>query len=336
MKVLRYASALALTVCAIGLAAESASGSPATDAKSRCVKATNIEAIIDDSGSMAATDPNRLRVQGLDLLINSLDPKTLLGAIEFGGSFDPSTPSADTIFGPEPVGPNAAAMKSALDAKVNADNGTTDYNAAFALSDADNPTAGARIFLTDGAHNAGPYNNGHLIHKVPTYVIGFSPGLATAVDRARLKQIAADTGGHYYPLKDSSQLQSVINQIGAKLTCHKAPKRFTDHLKSGQSKPHSVPVTRATKSVQIALTWVSPLDTFTIYGVRLVNKHGKTIAKAARVKRLKVKTIRSSTFILVKVSKLRKGRLHFRVKATKIGSPVPSVTLTTQVTQAAR
>ena len=29
---------------------------------------TNIEAIIDDSGSMAGTDSNRLRVQAMDLL----------------------------------------------------------------------------------------------------------------------------------------------------------------------------------------------------------------------------------------------------------------------------
>src|SRR5205807_2348879 len=158
-------------------------------------------------------------------------------------------PAADTVFKPEAVGPNAAAMKADLDQKIHADNGATDYNAAFAQSDADNPTANARIFLTDGAHNQGTYNNGHLVHKVPTYVVGFSAGaVGSPADRARLKQIASDTGGHYYPLKDSSHLQSVMNAIGAALTCHAVPRHFNDQLKQGQSKSHKVPISGGTKS----------------------------------------------------------------------------------------
>lgn len=305
----------------------------ASSAKGRCTRATNIEAIIDDSGSMSLTDSNRLRVQGLDLLINSLSAGTTLGAVEFGASFDPATPSADTVFKPEAVGPNAASMKAALNQKIHADNGGTDYNSAFAQSDADNPTANARIFLTDGGHNVGTYNNGHLVHRVPTYVIGFSPGLVSPADRARLKQIASDTGGHYYVLKDSSHLQSVINSIGASLTCQKAPSHFVDHLKQGQSKSHHVKVKKGTKKVQLALTWASPQDRFTVSGIKLV-RNGKTVASAARVKRLKVKTTKSSTFILVKVTNLTSGQLKFKVKATKVGSLEPKVTLTTQVTQA--
>src|SRR3954453_1172569 len=76
-----------------------------------CQKVTNIEAIVDDSGSMPLTEPNRLRVQAMDLLINALDPSTTVGAIEFGSSFDPSEPSAHTIFGPHPDGPNEAATQ---------------------------------------------------------------------------------------------------------------------------------------------------------------------------------------------------------------------------------
>ena len=87
------------------------------------------------------------------------------------------------------------------------------YNAAFAQSDADNPNANARIFLTDGAHNADAYANGHLVHKVPTQVISFGSGLSPD-DQARLQTIANDTGGTYYPQVDSSQLQSVMNTIG--------------------------------------------------------------------------------------------------------------------------
>jgi hypothetical protein len=279
---------------------------------------------------MDSTDPNTLRVKALKLLINTLSPGTFLGAVEFGGN---RTPAADTVFKPQAVGPNATAMGKALDAKIKADNGTTDYNAAFAQSDADNPNAGARIFLTDGGHNEGDYNNGHLVHRVPTYVIGFSSGIAAA-DQQRLRTIAGDTGGFYTPLIDSSQLQSVMNNIGAALTCQAAPRTFTDQLALGATKPHSLPIASSTRSAQIALTWSSPLDRFTLTGLRLV-VHGKTVAVGARarLRRLTIKRTSSATFTVLKVSGLRPGTLKFQVRAGRIGSGAPRVTLTTQVRQ---
>jgi hypothetical protein len=318
---------------AIALPNGAATAASRAHASAGCTPATNIEAIIDDSGSMAGTDSNALRVKGLKLLIKTLSSGTSLGAVEFGGSFFSSTPSADTVFKPQPVGPNAAAMEAALDNKIKADNGSTDYNAAFAQSDADNPNAQARIFLTDGGHNVGTYNNGHLTHKVPTYVIAFSPGVAETEAQNRLKTIAGDTGGQFYPLTDSSQLQAVMNSIGAALTCQTLSVTFNDVLAVGASKVHAVSIGGNTKAIQIALTWVSPLDKFSISKLRLINR-GHLVARASRrVRKLKVRTSTSPTFTVLKVSGLSRGRLSFRVKATAIGSGVPKVTLTTQVSQ---
>ncbi|HEX3432628.1 MAG TPA: hypothetical protein VHT25_01035 [Solirubrobacteraceae bacterium] len=325
------AVATALSIAAVA-APSAAAGPSAVTSAAACTPATNIEAIIDDSGSMSITDPSTLRVKGLKLLINTLSSSTTLGAVEFGGNFGfGSTPSADTVFPPEPVGPNAATMASALESKILADNGGTDYNAAFAQSDADNPGALARIFLTDGGHDIGTYNNGHLTHKVPTYVVGFSSGVAAPEDQQRLQAIASETGGQFYPLTDSSQLQSVINSIGAQITCQTPPQSFSDALKQGASKAHAVTIGASTKSLQIALTWASPLDKFTISQLKLVRR-GKTIARAARhIKKLTVTTVTSPTFTVLKVSGLSKGKLSFKVKAAAIGSGQPQVTLTTQV-----
>lgn len=319
----------------LALAGPLASGAAAAGA---CTPKTNIEAIVDDSGSMAITDENKLRVQGLDLLIDTLPETTTLGAVEFGGSFIEGMPSADSVFKPEPIGPNATAMKNALGTAIQADNGGTDYNAAFAASDTENPTAQARIFLTDGGHDVGEYKNGHLTHNVPTYVIGFGTGLALPEDKARLERIAAETSGHFYSLTDSSQLQSVMNSIGAELTCQTPPRTFTDKLAQGKSATHVVTIGASTKTVQIALTWASPLDKFKLTGISLV-QHGKPIAvagrpgKARKPRKLNVKRHGSSTFLVAEVSGLSKGNLKFKVQAATIGSGEPQVTLTTQVGQ---
>ncbi len=270
----------------------------------------------------------------MNLLIDTLDPSTQLGAVEFGSEgFE--KPAADTVFSPAPVGSGAAAMRTELDQKIHADNGATDYNAAFAQADADNPGADARIFLTDGGHDVGTYAEGHLAHNAPTYVIGFSSGVASPEDQQRLKKIAADTHGHYYPLEDAGQLQSVMNSVSAALTCQTPPQQFSDQLAQGQSKPHSLAIGAATKTIQITLTWASPLDKFKLSGLRLVGKGGPiAIApRAHKVGKLKVSETASTTFTVLKVSQLRKGTLHFSVRAAKVGSGAPKATLTTQVSQ---
>src|SRR3954463_216292 len=149
-----------LVVAAV--ATPSSGNDPGVQAAAACTKATNIEAIIDDSGSMSLTDSSRLRVQAMDLLINALDGSPNLGPVEFGASFDPAVPSAEVVFPAEPISANAAAMKAALDTKIQADAGSTDYNAAFNTGRAANPGAKARIFLTDGNHNIGDYADAHL------------------------------------------------------------------------------------------------------------------------------------------------------------------------------
>jgi hypothetical protein len=315
---------------AAGASAASATGSAA------CTPVTNIEGIIDDSGSMEITDPNKLRVQAMDLLIKTLPTATTLGAIEFGSGFEeipgylPATPAATTIFPPEPIGPNGATMEAALTAGINADNGATDYNAAFAKADADDPTSQARIFLTDGGHDVGTYNEAHLAHNVPTYVIGFGGEISAPEDQARLKKIASDTGGKAYELEDDSELQAVVNSIGAELTCQTPPRKFTDELSQGQSKTHTITIGAKTHALRVTLSWSDPGDNFKLTGLQ-IKSHGKIIAVAPRPapkpKKLTVTTAaKSSTFAVFKVGHLRPGTLFFSVKGAKVSAGPVKVT----------
>ena len=324
---------LAAALLAIGLlAAPVATAAPSASAVS-CVRANDIEAIVDDSISMEFSDQSRLRVQAMSLLIDTLNPKTQLGAIEFGSEgFE--RPAAETLFPPQPIGPNAAAMKTVIDQRTKADNGATDYNAAFAKADADNPDADARVFLTDGGHTVDTYNEAHLAHKVPTYVIGFGTGLSSGSDQERLKKIAKDTGGKYFPLQDASQLQAVMNSAAAALTCQTPPRSFVDSLANGTvSKVHSLAVAAATPQLQITRSRASSADRFKLVGLRIVTPNGPdAVASAAK---LKVTKKASSTFVILKVSRVKKGKLRFKVKASKVASG-SKATVTTQVSQSRR
>jgi hypothetical protein len=319
-------------------AGAASAASPVATASAGCTPVTNVEAIIDDSGSMSVTDPNKLRVQAMDLLVKTVPSTTTLGAVAFGSGIEgipgvfEGTPAASTLFPPEPIGPNAAAMEASMKANINADDGATDYNGAFAKADADDPASQARIFLTDGGHDEGTYNEAHLAHNVPTYVIGFGSGLSLPEDKARLQKIAADTGGQVYELEDDSELQAVVNKIGAALTCKTPPRQYTDELSQGQTKTHTITIGPKTHVLQVTLTWSNPGDNFKLTGLR-IKSHGKIVAVARplpKPKKLKVKTAaKSSTFAVLKVSHLRPGTLFFGVKGAKVSGG--TVKVTTQV-----
>lgn len=317
-------AAIALMLAtAFALLSTSKSASAAT-----CVPATNIEAIVDDSGSMAASDFARNRVAGLEILISKAgNQKKQLGAIEFGSGFG-SMPAATQVFAPSLIGSSAAAMRAALRDKIKGDAGATDYNGAFALAQTENPSADARIFLTDGGHNAGDYLNGHA-GGPKTYVVGL--GFTTATpgdpDSTRLQQIASETGGAYFPNVTTDNVAATMNRVDAALGCQQISRTFTDKFrKKGQKRRKSLRVGRRAKSLELVLTWSSPLNRFDLKSVALKSRRGKK-------RRLKIRRIRGETFLTVRISNLRQGTLRFQLVARKLGQAGTGVNLTTQASQ---
>ncbi|MFY9468517.1 MAG: VWA domain-containing protein [Solirubrobacterales bacterium] len=306
---------------------------PAGAPAATCVPATNIEAIVDDSGSMDFTDRNVNRSEALKILIAKAgNAKKTLGALEFGSAgFSGGSPAATQLFAPGLIGANAAAMKTALDTNLKADHLGTDYNAAFALAGTENPNAAARIFLTDGGHNEGVYNNGHQ-GGPPTYVVGL--GITdTPVNEAseRLKAIAAETGGRYYPNVTTGNVNATMNEIDAALNCQSVAKTFTDKFtKQGQSVRRSSKIGAKSRSVDLLLSWEDPLNQFTIGSLKLDASRGRN-------PKLKITKQVGKTFLSVRVRGVKRGRLKFKLRAAKLGSlGLGQVTLTTQATQSRR
>ncbi len=313
-------------VCAV-TALAAALGAPAAHAA--CTPKTNLEAIIDDSGSMTFSDPNDLRIRALELLIDTQgNEKRTLGAVEFGTDAAP-------LFGPGLIGQNATAFKGVMSTALIEDGGGTDYNKAFAAAAAHNANATGRIFLTDGAHTAfDPYANGHQ-GGPPTYVLGLGTGGSGSPFDSLLNKIATDTGGLYRRADDASALQSAMFDLNSAIACQAPPKRFSDGFtKAGQAESHKVTIPRRITTAQFALTWANTADAFTIGKFRVIRR-GKVVARSAKVRKLKVSRRRGSTFTTVRVSGLVPGKLVFSVRATKISTPGTEVSLTTQVTRRA-
>jgi hypothetical protein len=355
------ASALALAIgAAIAPWGATASGGHAA-AVAGCVPVTSVEAIIDDSGSMSSTDSGRLRFNAMQLFIRQ-NPHDVLGAVQFGSS-------ASVIFGPTPVQGNESNMISALDAAIQADDGSTNYVDAFKTARASNPNSGARIFITDGGQTLNNLDaaNDHRGSGGPVYVIGLGIGAPGSgdPDADRLQRIAAETGGAYFSNVTSTglagqantSLQDVITTISSILACRDVP-AFTSiaFAQTGQRRSSSTPVIPGSTTANITLSWGNASNAYRVVQV-LIRKHGRTIAvgnvptgtparaaaagpgnaSAARrkhrrkkPKKLGVSSQTGPTFQTVDVTKVRGGTLVYKVQATTVLAPE---TISAQVSQ---
>jgi len=308
---------VALGAMMSGGAAAAPSGDDTAATAAKCQKSNDVEAIIDDSGSMDFSDSGKLRVELLRALtqLQRAQGKTL-GAVEFGDT-------AGVLFPPVTMPEPALSQINATAGLVQADNGLTDYNLAFNTAASANPNATSRIFLTDGGHNVGPYANGHL--GVKTFVIGFG-----AVNSTVLQQIADDTGGFLQLLGDASSVPSVAADIVAGMDCRRPPVVFTDTFTDqGQREGHSFKPRG--KNADMLITWpgagiqITGIAFKQIVGGKVARKG--TVAVSSKTRGVKAKKKGGANFTTIRLKGLKKkGKVKFKIKASEL--PIPTVATT--------
>ncbi len=131
-----------------------------------------VSLVIDTSGSMAQTDPQRLRESVANVFIDYLNPEDYLGVITFNSSVDLVVPM-------QQLKDNAirASIKQTLIPKLEG-NADTDYKAALdeankQLQGLFNPDATKIIiFLTDGEPDPDPVNISNNTERMANYMNG--------------------------------------------------------------------------------------------------------------------------------------------------------------------
>jgi len=255
-----------------------------------CTEAQNIQGIIDDSGSMAANDPDNYRADLLEAIAFFNKGKTM-GATLFGSD-------ASALFGPFQIGPNFSTIRSAL-ATVDSNGGGTDYDDGFAVANSQNPNANARIFLSDGRPGGDPDPNLWRNPGIKAYVVGFG-----SADFTILNQIASETGGPVpFSIENASQLRTVSQIINAAVNCERAPilreRRF-----SSQGQTRTIGFKPAGKSAEVLISWPTIGNVFkALFGKQKV----------------KVQTVRGESFVALNLKKLKKGKkIKFNVRAKRL------------------
>lgn len=297
------------------LAAIAAGGSASAASKSArgCTGSKNSEAIIDNSGSMASSDPDNFRAKFMnDYIQIGGNQGKMLGAVLFNGT-------GSLLFGPQTInGANIPTMQADFNGITNTDG--TDYDSGFSLGNTSNPAATSRIFLTDG--QALPPTQ-HVNPKIKTYVIGLGNIASDPSAQALLSSIASDTGGPPpFLITDASQLQPVAGAITSDQNC-KQLTTYTDAFTSAsQSFVHKFKAKG--KSADIFTSWPTTGDTIDITVIGNGHEY-----REATVSKVKTRKTSGATFVSAHVKGLTKGqKVKLKVRATTLPAPT---TATTQV-----
>lgn len=199
-------------------------------------EALSIVLVIDVSGSMSRTDPQRLRETASRIFVDLLSPDDYLGVI----TFDHET---QVVFPLQQIGSSAnkESIKETVAARLDP-RGATDYNgaleAAYELLKGANleETRPVVVFLTDGEPNPDSARRNDAVfmqaymvdlweltaafarERYPIYSVAFSD----EIDPEVIRKISEDTRGNYYLLDDPADiavtffelLSSLKNRMG--------------------------------------------------------------------------------------------------------------------------
>jgi Mg-chelatase subunit ChlD len=218
--------------------------------------------VIDTSGSMATTDPEKLRQTAANIFIDLLSPEDYLSIITFNTKKEVVLPMQQIK-----SNNNKANFKKSLSQKLQSI-GDTDY--LIALNEASKQLSTVKeakvrkviLFLTDGEpdpdstkKNNPKFMNQYMeslwkavsklaLNKYEVYSVGFSKG----VDPAILERISSSTGGTFKIYEDSSKLALSFSEISREV---KKPKEIASKTLEVTPKPISPqpPEKLLTKSV---------------------------------------------------------------------------------------
>ena len=287
----------------------------------------DVEAIVDVSGSMAGSDPKFLRKDALNLLGDLSGTADGLGAVGFDNEYQPIFDLTRTT---------SQAIVNQLKARVKTqviNRGGTDYNIgmdkawdALNAPGVDPNKPKLIIFLTDGGHNAGDYNNGHLRFAAPGLFNGVTqrswPVCAVQLGRkasflpgdvVRLKRIASDTGGKYFATQSSTSLNDIYFKCRGQSTGQQAIlSRSVVFTKGGQQRQFS---RRLAKRLRQATFFVNSGGTFR-FQMTLIDPKGHRITRSTR--RLGLVFRAGKTFQFFRITRPPAGSWRIIVKAIKI------------------
>jgi hypothetical protein len=289
----------------------------------------DLAAIVDVSGSMSGADPTFRRKDAVQLLIDLAGQGDRLVGTGFDDAFVDIFPRT-TIAG----NATKSSLKRLARQRI-VNRGGTDYDVGFGnaytslSADPLNPQVpkGA-IFLTDGAHN-GTYDNSHLRFAFngtgrawPVCVVQLGRSFS-ATDTARLRRIAAETGGIFRATPTNTELENLYFQCRGRTSGATTLLKRTNTFRVGQKRTFSRRIKKGQRKATFFVSWGVGK-----YQLRLTQPGGKVFTRSAGKK---VRLVRGRAFSFFEVTGPKAGQWRLRVARLATGAATDKATTTVTV-----
>jgi hypothetical protein len=185
--------------------------------------------LIDNSGSMKKTDPNKLSIVAASMLIDTLDENTNLNIIAFGDkALAPYKPSREVLkeqLESLRFDSNNTNLKEGIKEALNQLQGAAGESTIIVLSDGKEDPIGG---LTD-SHMKELSSLSEKAHDMKIKISCI--GLSKYADEAALSSIAFKTGGDYFSSDNPSELFNIFSKIFGNLNNFYTIEQFTTDMK---------------------------------------------------------------------------------------------------------
>ncbi len=291
----------------------------------------DLAAILDLSGSMSGNDSENRRLDATHLLIELASPGDRLVGTGFDDDVRPVFPRTTVVS-------NATRRNLRATARKNIGNfGGTNYDIGFAQAYAEltadplnaNVPKGA-IFMTDGGHNAGAYENTHLrfAHNGtqvawPVCVVQLGTSFRPE-DEVRLRRIASDTGGRYLKAPTNAQLETLYFQCRGTSTGQKTVVKRTQTFRVGQTRTIPTRVAKRQRTATFFVSWGEGKYRLALRQPGRKKAYTRTTGKNVRL-------VKGRTFQYFQVKNPKAGRWRLEVRRLASGSTTDRATTTVNV-----
>ena len=263
--------------------------------------------VIDSSGSMKKTDPNRVRIKGLTMLLNRLDEDKNISIVDFDHQAKVKAQHLN-------VREKLHNLISAIDT-IDA-NGNTHIGKGLlkAISIAEKYNESSIIFLLTDGRNNGKEDVLSIAKGVSGTLPIFTVGLTGAVNEQLLSKIADTTNGRYFKASSSRELFAKINTLLSEANKEVTLLSSFDRIMRGEIQEKIFTVDRFIRRMSIILSWSgSRID------LEIVKPNRQVITEK-NANEFGIRYLKDANTIIVVSEKAEPGDWKLRL----IGSDIPS------------
>ncbi len=206
-------------------------------------------ALVDSSGSMKKNDPDKLRIQAIQMMLDTMSPDTGFALVDFDSK-------NKVLSRPLRIGSFNSKIRKRLREKVQKIDAAGSTNIASALKKAaklkkKDLKKTSIVLLTDGRDKDWKGDAGMIPENTPVHTIA----LSKEADRRALSKLSASTGGIADIARSARDLPRIVSKLFGQASGEEVLATYEGVIQQGEKISYDLYIGDSTGRIQVQLSW---------------------------------------------------------------------------------